>query len=225
MANLYISQFKQYPPTYREVMEGLYSELWGQANECVDQLIGLQTIIIPTIKSSWKPIAYCTKLIDDALREKQYQLFFIEQLYFRSLYGFAEMIWRTIKRQLRNIAKAKVSNNQKEVEKAINTLENTLAIASKIKWEELANDHATGLLRLKCILKKFKRPSDFAVLYSGSTNYSTWTFKPMIDLLENFGIEDASSLWNYTIGSACPKRSNIKSLNTDKSLLKVVSQK
>ena len=205
-------------------METFYTKLWDKANECVDQLIELQTKIIPTIASSWKPIAYCTKLTDDALREKEYQLMLIEQLYSRSLYGFAEMIWRTIKRQFRNIAKARINNNQKDVEKAIEKLENTIAVVSKIKWDGLANDHATGLLRLKCILKKFKRPSDFAVLYLGSTNYSTWTFKPMIDSLENYGIEDASSLWHYTIESACPERSNIKPLKTDKSLLRVVPQ-
>ena len=209
----------QLPYTRKEIMEIFYPELWKQANEGVGKLKELQEKVVPFLPITWKQIPDPCKESSEVLRDKRIQLNLWEYLYFKSLYGFSEKLWKTIERQCRCLTEAQNTNDQEAIDKAKALIENTLSVVSTINPEEFVNDHATGMFRLTSLLKRFKgKPSDFTVLTDLSER-CTWSFKDIIGSIENYGL--GSSLWAFASTDYLPSDSNVGKLLDDNKMKRI----
>ena len=191
------------PYTRRDIMAVYYPELLEQAEKCFNKMAELQKEVVTMLSNSQKQIPDPSSVIANNLQKMQVQQDLMEYIYLKSLYGFAEKICEIIDRQCRSLAEAENKADQEEIDKLIESLENTLAIASSVKIDEPIK----GMIYLDTII-----PADFIVL-------KCWKFRDIIGTVKNNGI--THSLWENVRNDVIPTDSNIKSLLDDNEMLRI----
>ena len=121
----------------------------------------------------------------EELKRAESQTNFVNYIRLRSLYAFAEKIWKVIEELCRKLAEAE--NSARElIEDSKGALDKTLGVAETIPFEKLVDQKTFGLDELNELLLSFKNnPHDFIVLRHSR---GTWSFLDIMGTIANYGL-------------------------------------
>lgn len=199
--------------THAEILEDDYPELWGKAQELVVRLTALQEKIIPTLPKLHQLLP--TNIQELQTPEAQINL----QTYIlaRSLYAFAERVFKLLDEQCTELAKALNTSDRYAEDNALSEVKRTLEILANAPLEEISSDSVTGLLRLSDVTYEFEHRMDFSVFHMEKAD---WTFHDIMGTIANSGLcrED---LLQDTINCALPTCVSVGKLLDDDTMQRV----
>lgn len=167
--------------THAEILECDYPELWDKAQELVVRLTALQEKIIPILPKLHQQLP--TNI--QQLQTPEAQINLQSYILARSLYSFAERVFKLLDEQCTELAKALNTHDRYAEDDALAEVERTLEILANAPLEEIVSDSVTGLLRLSSVTYKFKRRLDFSVFHMKKGD---WTFHDIMGTIANLGL-------------------------------------
>lgn len=167
--------------THAEILECDYPELWDKAQELVVRLTALQEKIIPTLPKLHQQLP--TNIQELQTPEAQINL----QTYIlaRSLYSFAERVFKLLDEQCTKLAKALNVEDSDAEEDALEKVKRTLEILANAPLEDIASNPQTGLQRLSSVTYEFEHRLDFSVFHMEKTD---WTFHDIMGTIASLGL-------------------------------------
>ena len=163
--------------THAEILECDYHELWNKAQELVVRLTTLQEKIIPTLPKLHQQLP--TNI--QQLQTPEAQINLQSYILARSLYSFAERVFKLLDEQCTELAKALNDYDRYAEEDALAKVERTLEILANAPLEDIASDSLTYLLRLNRVTYELKYRLDFPVV-------SNRTFHDIMGAVANSGL-------------------------------------
>lgn len=194
--------------THAEILECDYPELWDKAQELVVRLTTLQEKIIPTLPKLHQQLP--TNI--QQLQTPESQINLQSYILARSLYSFAERVFKLLDEQCTELAKALNTHDRYAEEDALAEVERTLEILANAPLEEIASDSVTGLLRLSSVIDRFK--------YTFGVSVGKWEFHDIMGVIAHYGLcrED---LLQDTINCALPTCVSVGKLLDDDTMQRV----
>ena len=194
--------------THAEILEYDYPELWDKAQELVVRLTALQEKIIPTLSKLHQLLP--TKI--QQLQTSEAQINLQTYILARSLYSFAERVFKLLDEQCTELAKALNTHDRYAEDDALAEVKRTLEILANAPLEEIASDSVTGLLRLSSVIDRFK--------YTLGVSVGKWEFHDIMGIIAHYGLcrED---LLQDTINCALPNCVSVGKLLDDDTMQRV----
>jgi hypothetical protein len=156
---LKLSQIKKPVYTHAEIIGNGYPEQWSKAQAVVSRLAALQEKLLPTL-----PCLHRSLPADDIqLQEFDAQMALQSYILARSLYAFADKVFRVLDEQCTVLAKALNASDRYAEEDALAVLERTLDVLDHAPLEAIASDPVLGLQRLSDVTHQFEHRLDFQV--------------------------------------------------------------
>lgn len=169
----------KYPYTRREMMQEYQSDLWNRAEAVASNLLDLQKKVVNMLSEAKRLLPGN----HEELKGAEVQTNFVNYIRLRSLYAFAEKIWKVIEEQCSKLAKAENDNARELIDDCKCALDNTLSVSETIPFEKLVDQKTFGLDELNELLLKYKNnPHDFIVL---RLPHSTWSFLDIMSTITN----------------------------------------
>ena len=103
----------------------------------------------------------------------------------RSLYSFAERVFKLLDEQCTELAKALNTSDRYAEKDVLAKLERTFEILAHAPLEEISSDSVTGLLRLSRVTYEFEHRLDFPVFHMEKAD---WTFHDIMGTISNLGL-------------------------------------
>ena len=162
--------------THAEILECDYPELWDKAQELVVRLTALQEKIIPILPKLHQQLP--TNI--QQLQTPEAQINLQSYILARSLYSFAERVFKLLDEQCTELAKALNTSDRYAEDDALAEVKRTLEILANAPLEEIASDSVTGLLRLSSVIDRFK--------YTLGVSVGKWTFHDIMGVIAHYGL-------------------------------------
>lgn len=162
--------------THAEILECDYLELWDKAQELVVRLTTLQENIIPILPKLHQQLP--TNI--QQLQTPESQINLQSYILARSLYSFAERVFKLLDEQCTELAKALNTHDRYAEDDALAEVERTLEILANSPLEEIASDSVTGLLRLSSVIDRFK--------YTLGVSVGKWEFHDIMGGIAHYGL-------------------------------------
>lgn len=162
--------------THAEILECDYPELWDKAQELVVRLTALQEKIIPTLPKLHQQLP--TNI--QQLQTPEAQINLQSYILARSLYSFAERVFKLLDEQCTELAKALNTHDRYAEEDALAEVKRTLEILANAPLEEIVSDSVTGLLRLSSVIDRFK--------YTLGVSVGKWEFHDIMGVIAHYGL-------------------------------------
>ncbi len=208
---LRISSEHRTPFTRKEIMEEHHQDLWQKTEHVAEILLSLQKEVVALLPEAKKRLP---KDVDE-LKEPSAQMNFLDYLYLRSLFGFAEGVWMALKAQCCELAETQTRDryDDEKRKEAEEMLVKTLRVATSIPFVELPSAQEKKLEVIKEYLLCFDdNPSDFRV--------HKWTFKDIVECEKNNGSLMSAGLLRDTLADDFPIKPSIgRLLDDDKTIL------
>ena len=170
-----------YTYTHAEILECDYPELWDKAQELVVRLTALQEKIIPTFPKLHHQLPANIQELQTSEAQINLQSYILA----RSLYAFAERVFKLLNEQCTELAKALNEKDSDAEKDALAKVERTLEILANAPLEEISSDSVTGLLRLSSVTYEFEHRLDFPVFHMEKAD---WTFHDIMGTNANSGL-------------------------------------
>ncbi len=171
----------QDPYTRREMMQKYQSGLWNRAEAVASAILDLQKEVVEMLPEAKRllPRNY------EELKGAKVQANFVNYIRLRSLYAFAEEIWKVIEEQCSKLVEAE--NDARElIDDCKGALDKTLGVSETIPFEKLVDQKTFELDELNELLLSFKdNPHDFIVLRHSR---GTWSFLDIMGTIANYGL-------------------------------------
>lgn len=180
------------PYTRKEILVNEFPELWNRANKAIEKLISLQNSLVEILPNSKAVVPNSFDSQGNDVAEKN----LLTHIYLLSFYSFANKVAQMIEEQCKTLAE---NSNQSETEE--DELKNTLDTFDAFPWEDLKQDHNTGLLRLNGLKEHFKQNMDWNV-------FRQWSFRDIFGSIETHGLK-CGSMWKEANEFPIPAKSNI----------------
>ena len=165
------------PYTRKEILQEYQSGLWNRAEAVASDFLDLQKKVVEMLPEAKRLLPKN----HEELKEEEAQANFVNYIRLRSLYAFAERIWKVIEEQCRKLAEAE-NNDEYLIEDAITALDKTLGVAETIPFEKLIDQKAFGLDEMNKLLLRFENdPYDFQV-------FQNWSFRDIMGTITNCGL-------------------------------------
>ena len=167
--------------THAEILECDYPELWDKAQELVVRLTALQEKIIPTLPKLHQQLP--TNIQELQTPEAQINL----QTYIlaRSLYSFAERVFKLLDEQCTELAKALNTHDRYAEDDALAEVKRTLEILANATLKDIVSNPQTGLQRLSSVTCEFEHRLDFSVFHMEKAD---WTFHDIMGTIASLGL-------------------------------------
>ena len=165
------------PYTRKEILQEYQSGLWNRAETVAGDLLDLQNKVVEMLPEAKRLLPKN----HEELKEEEAQANFVNYIRLRSLYAFAERIWKVIEELCRKLAEAE--NSARElIEDSKGALDKTLGVAETIPFEKLIDQKAFGLDEMNKLLLRFENdPYDFQV-------FQNWSFRDIMGTITNCGL-------------------------------------
>ena len=164
--------------TRKEIMQEYQSGLWNRAETVASNLLDFQKNVVVILPEAKKQLPINL----EKLKGKEAQTNFVNYIRLRSLYAFAEKIWKVIEEQCSKLAEAENDNARELINDYKGALDKTLGVSETIPFEKLIDKKTFGLDELKELLLRFEdNPHDIQVFYSCS-------FCDIMDTITNCGL-------------------------------------
>jgi hypothetical protein len=176
------TKVSQGPYTRKEMMQEYQSGLWNRADEVASAILDLQKEVVEMLPEAKRllPRNY------EELKGAESQTNFVNYIRLRSLYAFAEEIWKVIEVQCSKLAEAENDNARELIDDCEGALDKTLGVSETIPFEKLVDQKTFGLDELNELLLSFKNnPHDFIVLRHSR---GTWSFLDIMGTIANYGL-------------------------------------
>lgn len=189
--------------TEKEILEDGYPDLLHRAETCVKELVGVQNGLVkafPTIKKQLLPYSENSENFEA-------QVHLLHYFALRSLYAFAEELWKMVNescRQLVQAIKDKDSDAEGDIKKA---LENKLDTIERFCFDGIMHDQLLSFYRLSEMIDKINSHVDFLVMKFYSFN-ATWSYKDIKGSILNGGLQN-ENLWESAYHDEYPGEANI----------------
>ena len=199
--------------THAEILECDYPELWDKAQELVVRLTALQEKIIPTLPKLHQQLP--TNIQE--LQTPEAQINLQSYILARSLYAFAERVFKLLDEQCIELAKALNTHDRYAEEDALAEVKRTLEILANAPLEDIASNPQTGLQRLSSVTYEFEHRLYFPVFHMEKAD---WTFHDIMGTIANSGLcrED---LLQDAINCALPTCVSVGTLLDDDTMRRV----
>lgn len=162
--------------THAEILECDYPELWDKAQELVVRLTTLQENIIPILPKLHQLLS--TNI--QQLQTPEAQINLQSYILARSLYSFAERVFKLLDEQCTELAKALNTHDRYAEDDALAEVKRTLEILANAPLEEIVFDSVTGLLRLSSVIDRFK--------YTLGVSVGKWEFHDIMGGIAHYGL-------------------------------------
>ena len=162
--------------THAEILECDYPELWDKAQELVVRLTALQEKIIPILPKLHQQLP--TNI--QQLQTPEAQINLQSYILARSLYSFAERVFKLLDEQCTELAKALNTHDRYAEDDALAEVKRTLEILANAPLEEIVSDSVTGLLRLSSVIDRFK--------YTLGVSVGKWEFHDIMGVIAHYGL-------------------------------------
>lgn len=193
--------------TMKEVLKQDASELWEKDQECTNKLLELQKSVVKALPSS-KELLTSNK---EQLTQQQLQVQLLGYIKLRSLYSFADKLWKTIDERCQALAKAINSQDRYSEEDVKKEIEDIFNVVKRLDADSLTNDSVTGFFRLSNIVSSISPRMDFNVMKVYPHN-AVWTFFDIVGSINGNGIHHDGSLWNSALNDDFPTSPSIGEL-------------
>ena len=194
--------------THAEILECDYPELWDKAQELVVRLTTLQESIIPILPKLHQQLPTNIQQLQTPEAQINLQTYILA----RSLYSFAERVFKLLDEQCTELAKALNTHDRYAEDDALAEVKRTLEILANAPLEEIVSDSVTGLLRLSSVIDRFK--------YTLGVSVGKWEFHDIMGIIAHYGLcrED---LLQDTINCALPNCVSVGKLLDDDTMQRV----
>ena len=194
--------------THAEILECDYPELWDKAQELVVRLTTLQESIIPILPKLHQQLPTNIQQLQTPEAQINLQTYILA----RSLYSFAERVFKLLDEQCTELAKALNTHDRYAEDDALAEVKRTLEILANAPLEDIASDSVTGLLRLSSVIDRFK--------YTLGVSVGKWEFHDIMGIIAHYGLcrED---LLQDTINCALPTCVSVGKLLDDDTMQRV----
>ena len=194
--------------THAEILECDYPELWDKAQELLVRLTTLQESIIPILPKLHQQLPTNIQQLQTPEAQINLQTYILA----RSLYSFAERVFKLLDEQCTELAKALNTHDRYAEDDALAEVKRTLEILANAPLEEIASDSVTGLLRLSSVIDRFK--------YTLGVSVGKWEFHDIMGIIAHYGLcrED---LLQDTINCALPNCVSVGKLLDDDTMQRV----
>ena len=158
-------------------MQECYTTLWNKAEAIMDNLVRLQEKVVEMLPEAKKLLP--TNL--EELKGEETQANYVNYIRLRSLYAFAEKIWKVIEEQCRKLAEAE--NDVRElIDDCKGALDKTLGVSETIPFEKLIDKKLFGLDELKDLFQQFEDNQHVAQVFQN------WSFRDIMGTIGNCGL-------------------------------------
>ena len=194
--------------THAEILEYDYPELWDKAQELVVRLTTLQESIISILPKLHQQLP--TNIQE--LQTSEAQINLQSYILARSLYAFAERVFKLLDEQCTELAKALNTHDRYAEDDALAEVKRTLEILANATLEEIVSDSVAGLLRLSSVIDRFK--------YTLGVSVGKWEFHDIMGIIAHYGLcrED---LLQVAINCALPTCVSVGKLLDDDTMQRV----
>lgn len=167
--------------THEEILEYHYDELWDKAQDLVIRLTTLQEKIIPTLPKLHQQLPTNIQQLQTPGAQINLQSYILA----RSLYSFAERVFKLLDEQCTELAKALNTHDRYAEDDALAEVKRTLEILANAPLEEIASNSVTGLLRLSSVTYEFEYRLYFPVFHMEKAE---WSFHDIMGAIANSGL-------------------------------------
>ena len=207
------------PRTMRDFLELYYANLLKAAESGCTLLTELQSALIDLLPRSKKLLPSNI----DQLAGVEAQANFMTNIYYYSLFSFADKAYTILNEQCTALAKALDANDAEDKKKGVENLEKTLKALSYVPFDTLLNDSAVGLLRLDIFKEYLGERLDFPVIPVYDENgkrIGSWSFRDITGTMVNNGLSHKQLLTNC-INAPLPDSITIGKVVDDVTLLRI----
>ena len=162
--------------TYAEIVDGDYPEQWIKAQALAHRLAALQEKTIPTLPYLHQQLPADIKQLQTTDAQMALQTYILA----RSLYAFADKVFRLLDELCTSLSKALNESDRYDEENALAKFERTLEILDHAPLEDIVSDSVTGLQRLSDVTHEFEC-LDFPV-------FGKWLFHDMMGRIASSGL-------------------------------------
>ena len=178
---LKLSQIKKPVYTHAEIIGDGYPEQWSKAQAFASHLAALQEKVLPTLPSLHQQLPADVKQLQDSDAQMALQTYILA----RSLYAFADKVFRVLDEQCTVLAKALNASDRYAEEDALAVLERTLDVLDHALLEAIASDPVLGLQRLSDVTHQFEHRLDFIVFHK---ERGYWSFHDIMGTISTSGL-------------------------------------
>lgn len=205
---VYSSETARHVYTHAEILECHYPELWDKAQEIVVRLTALQEKLIPTFPKLHQQLP--TNI--QKLQTPEAQINLQSYILARSLYSFAERVFKLLDEQCTELTKALNTHDRYAEDDALAEVKRTLEILANATLEEIVSDSVAGLLRLSSVIDRFK--------YTLGVSVGKWEFHDIMGIIAHYGL-CRENLLQDTINCAFPTCVSVGKLLDDDTMRRV----
>lgn len=199
--------------TYAEIVDCDYPEQWSRAQALARRLAELQEKVLPTLPGLHQQLPADVKQLQDSDAQMALQTYILA----RSLYAFADKVFKVLDEQCTVLAKALNASDRYAEEDALAQLERTLDVLDHAPLETIASDPVTGLLRLSNVTHQFEHRLDFIVFHM---ERGDWSFHDIMGTIVHFGLF-YEGLLQDAINDALPIQVSVGKLLDDDTMQRV----
>lgn len=168
------------PYTYKEILQANYNDLYNRAELAVNYLVRLQDKIGKMLPTAKRQLPEESDEIKEGTQE-----YFVKYIFMRSLYAFAEEIWKIIQAQCVELAEGHKKHHD-YIEDSKIALNKTLGILETEPFDKLLSKETFDLSELYELLQRFENnPHDFIVFRQGCIS---WSFLDIMGTIKNDSI-------------------------------------
>ena len=207
------------PHTRREFLEEYYPELLEAAESGCKVLSVLQETLVKLLPLSKQLLPSNINQLGNVEAQANFMVY----IYHYSLFAFADKVYGMLKTECTALAEALNANDsQKEVD-AADRLRKILEALSKIPFDNLLDQSATGLLRLNIFKDYLQDRFDFLVipvLKEDGTPRGHWSFRDITGTMLNHGLS-YHQLLTDCINAPLPGCSTIGKVVDDEEMVRI----
>lgn len=193
--------------TTKEILEQNVPELWDKAQEFTGKLHELQKSVVCSLPKSKELLTSN----GEQVTKQQLQVQLLDYIKLRSLYSFADKLWKTIDERCQALAKAINSQDRYSEEDVKKEIEDIFNVVKRLDADSLINDSVTGFFRLSNIVSSISPRMIINVMKAYPHN-AVWTFFDIVGSINGNGIHHDGSLWNSALNDEFPTSPSIGEL-------------
>ena len=207
------------PYTLRELLEGKYPELLEDAESMCVVLTELQNAIVELLPLSNRLLPFDIKQLANV--EEQAKL--ITNIYYHSLFAFADKVYTILNEQCTALAEALIPKLGTAEDAAADKLKQTLQSLCRIPFDSLLNHGAVGLLRLEVFKDYLQERLDFSVIpvfdHTGKI-HAHWSFRDITGSIVSQGLDYEGLLKDF-INAPLPNAPTIGKVIDDETMQRI----
>ena len=167
--------------TLADIINCDYPEQWSRAQALARRLAELQEKVLPALPGLHQQLPADVKQLQDSDAQMALQTYILA----RSLYAFADKVFRVLDEQCTVLAMALNASDRYAEEDALAVLECTLDVLDHAPLEAIASDPVLGLQRLSDVTHQFEHRLDFIVFHKERAD---WSFHDIMGTIADSGL-------------------------------------